>query len=59
MQLAISDLFRACWTEQIHDEWMRNVRMNRPDLSEKQLRRTRELMDTAILNLKNLLIFSN
>ena len=50
MQLAISDLFRACWTEDIHEEWMRNVRTNRPDLSEKQLQRTRELMDRHSLD---------
>ena len=45
LQLALADLFRACWTNQIHDEWMRNVLANRPDLSENQLRRTRQLMD--------------
>ena len=25
MRLAITDLFRARWTDQIHEEWMRNV----------------------------------
>ena len=25
MRLALADLFRARWTEQIHEEWMRNV----------------------------------
>ena len=50
MQLAVSDLFRACWTEQIHDEWMRNVLDKRPDLNENQLNRTRELMDKHVLD---------
>lgn len=50
MQLALSDLFRACWTEQIHDEWMRSVLLKRSDLSEDQIRRTRELMDKHVLD---------
>jgi hypothetical protein len=25
IQLATTDLFRAKWTEQIHDEWIRNI----------------------------------
>ena len=25
MHLALTDLFRACWTNTIHDEWIRNV----------------------------------
>lgn len=33
MSLAIEDIFRAKWTEQIHDEWIRNVLRNRPDLN--------------------------
>ena len=47
LRLAETDLFRAKWTAQIHDEWMRNVVANRPDLADK-LPRTRELMDTNI-----------
>ena len=50
MQLAISDLFRACWTEQIHDEWIGNLCMNRPDLKEEHLQRTRTLMDKHALD---------
>ena len=45
MQLALTDLFRARWTEQIHNEWMRNVLKNRPDLTLEQLTRTKELMN--------------
>jgi len=50
MQLAISDLFRACWTEQIHAEWMSNLRANRPDLKEEHIQRTKELMDKHALD---------
>lgn len=45
MQLALTDLFRARWTDQIHDEWMRNVLQQRPDLTLEQLTRTKDLMN--------------
>ena len=48
LQLALSDLFRAHWTNDIHDEWTRNVLKNRPDLTAEQLQRTRELMDANV-----------
>lgn len=48
MQLALSDLYRARWTEKIHEEWMRNVLKNRPDLSKEQLTRTKNLMDRGV-----------
>jgi len=37
MHLALTDLFRAKWTDQIHDEWIRNVLEQRPDLRREQL----------------------
>ena len=48
MQLALSDLFRAHWTTDIHAEWMRNVTAARPDLTSAQLERTRDLMDAHV-----------
>ncbi len=45
MWLAVHDLIRPKWTEQIHDEWMRNVLKDRPDLTHGKLERTRRLMD--------------
>ena len=45
MHLAMADLYRAKWTNEIHDEWIRNVLKNRPDLTKNQLERTRELMN--------------
>ena len=45
MHLALLDLFRARWTEEIHTEWIRNVLANRPDLRAEQLMRTKELMN--------------
>jgi hypothetical protein len=48
MELALTDLFRARWTDAIHDEWIRNVLKNRPDLTLKQLTRTKNLMDANV-----------
>ncbi len=48
MHLALTDLYRAKWSPAIHDEWIRNVLSDRPDLSPAQLRRTRELMDAHV-----------
>ena len=50
MHLAMTDLFRARWTDQIHDEWIRNVLANRPDLKRDQLERTRRLMNAHVLD---------
>lgn len=48
IRLATTGLFAARWTRQIHDEWIRNLLAERPDLSENQLQRTRALMDQAV-----------
>lgn len=48
MELAVTDLFRARWSEDIHTEWIRNVLANRPDLSEDQLLRTKEFMNSNV-----------
>lgn len=45
LQLATTGLFRAKWSSTIHDEWMKNVLKDRPDLTIGQLNRTRALMD--------------
>ena len=47
LRLAVTDLFRARWTEDIHQEWMRSVLRDRPEL-EPKIQRTRELMDSHI-----------
>ncbi len=45
MWLAVHELIRPKWSEQIHEEWMRNLLKDRPDLTRVQLERTRRLMD--------------
>lgn len=49
LELAGSGIFRARWTDLIHDEWIRNLLEARPDLSPERLARTRQLMDASIL----------
>jgi len=48
MHLALTDLFRARWTDEIHDEWIRSVLKDRPDLTREQLERTRSLMNAHV-----------
>jgi predicted nucleic acid-binding protein len=48
VQLATTRIFRAKWTDQIHDEWIRNLLINRPDLKAEQLNRVRNLMNKNI-----------
>jgi len=48
MQLALTDLYRARWTEQIHQEWIRSLLKKRPDLTAKQLDYTRQLMNRHV-----------
>jgi predicted nucleic acid-binding protein len=48
MELALTDSFRARWSEEIHQEWIRNVLKNRPDLNESQLLRTKDYMDANV-----------
>jgi hypothetical protein len=48
MHLALTDLFRAKWTDAIHDEWIRSVLEDRADLTREQLERTRALMNLHV-----------
>lgn len=47
LNLACTGLFRARWSAQIHDEWIRNLSKARPELADK-LQRTRDAMDRAV-----------
>ena len=48
MYLALSGQYRARWSNDIHDEWIRNLLINRPDLPEDSLQRVRSLMDKHV-----------
>ena len=47
MHLALIGVFRAKWSADVHEEWIRNLLMNRSDLTRAKLERTRQLMDKA------------
>ena len=48
VHIAVTDLYRAKWTNAIHDEWIRSVLKDRPDLKPEQLERTRQLMNAHV-----------
>lgn len=48
MRLALTDLYRAKWTDDIHEEWIRSLLRNRPDLTDEQLQKTRKKMDSHV-----------
>jgi hypothetical protein len=48
IELSKSGLFRAKWTEHVHQEWMAAVSKRRPDIAIERLERTRRAMDRAV-----------
>jgi len=48
MNLAITDMYRAKWTNEIHDEWITSILSNRSDLDRKYLERTRDRMNMSV-----------
>jgi predicted nucleic acid-binding protein len=48
IRLAQAGLVRAKWTDKIHNEWLRNVLKDNPQLSPERLARTRNLMNEAV-----------
>lgn len=48
VRLAVAKVVAARWTAEIHDEWTRNLRADRPDLSVETITRIRTLMDRAL-----------
>ena len=50
IQLASDGLHRAKWSDRIHDEWIRNVLKNNPNLTQEKLEKTKQLMNAAVLD---------
>ena len=48
LELAVSDFYRAKWSDAVHDEWMRALLRRRPDIPATRLKRTRQLMDAHV-----------
>lgn len=48
MQLATTGLFRARWTDAIHEEWTRNLLKDKPDIGQDKLEAMRRLMNESV-----------
>ncbi|RCK44072.1 hypothetical protein TH25_20225 [Thalassospira profundimaris] len=48
MQLAVADLFKAKWTDDIHREWINALLRKEPHRELSALERTRDLMNTSV-----------
>jgi predicted nucleic acid-binding protein len=48
IQLAVTDIFHAKWTADIHEEWIRSLLRDQPQRDRAVLERTRDLMDKAV-----------
>jgi PIN domain-containing protein len=48
MQLAVTGLFKAKWSAEIHREWIEALLRNEPQRERQALERTRDLMDRAV-----------
>lgn len=48
LQLATTGLFKARWTEKIHEEWVESLLRKQPEVEREKISRTRELMDKAV-----------
>jgi PIN domain len=48
LQLAMTDIFREKWTDDIHREWIESLLRNEPHRERAALERTRALMDQAV-----------
>ena len=53
LRLSMTGLFSAKWTDQIHDEWIRNVLKSRPELKDK-LSRTRLAAQGGVISAERL-----
>lgn len=50
IELALADMYRAKWSDNVHSEWLEAVLRNRPDIDRAKLERTRDLMNLAVPN---------
>lgn len=51
MRLALTDLFKAHWTDQIHEEWI-NALLRQGKFTREKLERVRDLMDAHVKDAK-------
>ena len=51
MRLALTDLFKAYWTDQIHEEWI-NALLRQGKFTREKLEQVRDLMDAHVRDAK-------
>jgi hypothetical protein len=50
VQLAMTNLFRAKWSEEIHQEWMSSLLRDRPSISQQKVQKIKDLIDKTVPN---------
>jgi len=50
LHLSSTGVIRVRWTDRIHEEWIENLLISRPDLKRERLERTRNLMNENLLD---------
>ncbi|HWA03209.1 MAG TPA: PIN domain-containing protein [Rhizomicrobium sp.] len=48
LELAVADLYRAKWSDAVHEEWITAILRTRQDLTRARLERTRDLMNAHV-----------
>ena len=48
IEMSRTGIFRARWSRDIHEEWMRSLRSNRPDLDRSKIEARRDAMNAAL-----------
>lgn len=48
IELAVANLYRAKWTERIHQEWIENLLRKRPDLKREKIEKTKALINASV-----------
>lgn len=48
VQLALTDLFRAKWSEEIHQEWMSSLLRDRHGISQEKLEKIKDLINKSV-----------
>lgn len=48
IRIAQTGIVRAKWTEMIHEEWIRNVLKNNPQITRERITQTKKMMNEAI-----------
>src|SRR5579884_2513072 len=46
--MAFTGLVQAKWTDEIHDEWMRNLLLRKPHIDRKKIEWTRDQMNKSV-----------